>query len=106
MSARAQRVAVVGVGYLGRIHAKILAENPAAELVAVVDTNEARAREVAAEFGCLAAGGIEDLPKRLDAVTIAGLNFGSAASAAPPMQTKARSNVVFWQIAITGSARV
>ena len=71
MSARAQRVAVVGVGYLGRIHAKILAENPAAELVAVVDTNEARAREVAAEFGCLAAGGIEDLPKRLDAVTIA-----------------------------------
>ncbi len=64
------RVAVVGVGYLGRIHARILAANPAAELVGVVDSNEERAREVAAELGCLAAGGVEDLPGELDAVTV------------------------------------
>ncbi len=40
------RVAVVGVGALGRHHARILAELPDVELTAVVDTNEPRAREV------------------------------------------------------------
>jgi predicted dehydrogenase len=70
MSGRALRVAVVGVGYLGRIHARILAENPASELVGVVDTNETRARAVADELGCLAAGNVEDLPGRLDAAVV------------------------------------
>ena len=70
MSAR-QRVAVVGVGHLGRIHARILARQPRAELVAVVDANEARAREVASEVGCRALGGVEDLGRDLDAVVVA-----------------------------------
>lgn len=44
-------VAVVGAGYFGRLHARQYAANPAARLVAVVDTDEARARAVAEEFG-------------------------------------------------------
>src|SRR4029450_2225370 len=39
------RIAVIGVGYLGRHHARILSDLPGVELVAVVDTNRARAGE-------------------------------------------------------------
>jgi len=65
------RVAVLGVGHLGRIHARILAQHPRAELVCVVDTDEARARGVAAELGCRAVGGPADLPRELDAAVVA-----------------------------------
>ena len=41
------RVAVIGVGYLGRHHARILATLPGVELVAVVDVNQSRAEQVA-----------------------------------------------------------
>src|SRR4030095_11879923 len=41
------RIAVIGVGYLGRHHARILSDLPGVELVAVVDTNRARAEEIA-----------------------------------------------------------
>ncbi len=44
----ALRVAVIGVGHLGKHHARILADLPGVELVAVVDTNRARAEEIAA----------------------------------------------------------
>lgn len=70
MSART-RIAVVGVGHLGRIHARILARHPRAELACVVDADETRAREVAAELGTRAVGGIEDLPDDLDAAIVA-----------------------------------
>jgi predicted dehydrogenase len=68
---RRQRVAVVGVGHLGRIHARILAGHPRAELVAVADVDEPRAAGVARELGCRSVGGIEDLPADLDAAVIA-----------------------------------
>jgi predicted dehydrogenase len=42
------RVAVVGVGHLGRHHARVLASLPEATLVGVVDANADRAAEVAA----------------------------------------------------------
>lgn len=63
-------MAVVGVGHLGRIHARILARHPRAELVAVVDADEARAAEVAAELGCRALGDCGDLHD-LDAAVVA-----------------------------------
>lgn len=43
------RVAVVGVGYLGRFHAQKYAAQPNAVLVGVVDMDSARAAEIAAE---------------------------------------------------------
>ena len=42
------RAAVVGVGYLGRFHAQKYAAHPDVDLVAVVDSSERRAQEVAA----------------------------------------------------------
>ena len=41
------RVGVIGTGALGRHHVRILAEDPAAELVGVFDTNPDAARQVA-----------------------------------------------------------
>ena len=42
------RIAVVGVGHLGRHHARILSALSGVELVGVADINAARAREIAA----------------------------------------------------------
>jgi predicted dehydrogenase len=65
------RVAVIGVGHLGRHHARILAALPGAALVAVVDTNRPRAREIAAVSRTEAAFDYGDVLGRVDAVTIA-----------------------------------
>ncbi len=67
----ALRIAVVGVGHLGRHHARILSALPGVELVAVVDTNRARADEIAAAHGTAAAYDFRDVVDRVDAATIA-----------------------------------
>jgi predicted dehydrogenase len=65
------RTAVIGVGYLGRHHARILSSLPGAELVAVVDTNVARANEVASASGTAPLTDYRDLIGKVDAVTVA-----------------------------------
>jgi predicted dehydrogenase len=70
VSARPLRVAVVGVGHLGRIHARIYAQHPGAELAYIVDTNEDVAGEIATEHGCQSVGDVADLPDDLDAVSV------------------------------------
>ena len=44
-------VAVIGTGYFGRFHADHYARNKRARLLTVVDTNEERARAIAADLG-------------------------------------------------------
>ncbi|PYR05405.1 MAG: UDP-N-acetyl-D-glucosamine dehydrogenase [Acidobacteria bacterium] len=65
------RVAVVGVGHLGRHHARILSTLPGVDLVGVVDTNRARADEIARASRTEAAFDFRDVLGRVDAVTIA-----------------------------------
>jgi predicted dehydrogenase len=65
------RAAVVGVGYLGRHHARLLAQLPGVDLVAVVDTNRERADEVAAACATRALYDAKDLAGTVDAVTVA-----------------------------------
>ena len=45
------KMAVIGVGALGRHHARILGENADVELVAVVDSREEQGRDIAAKCG-------------------------------------------------------
>ena len=71
MSASPLRVAVVGVGYLGKHHARILSSMPGVELVGVVDTNMKRATEIAAEHGGRPMLDVRELEGKVDAVTIA-----------------------------------
>jgi predicted dehydrogenase len=64
-------VGVVGVGHLGRHHARLYAELPEARLVAVADRDFERARAVAAEFGCEAVREAKDLAGRVTAASVA-----------------------------------
>ena len=70
MSARLP-IGVVGVGALGRHHARHLAMLEEAELVGVYDTDQARAAEVAGALGVTAFGDFDTLLSRVQAVTIA-----------------------------------
>ena len=67
------RVAVIGVGSMGRNHARVWAGMPGVELVGVCDLNLERAREVALAYGVSAyKDSIDMLQKvRPDAVSIA-----------------------------------
>jgi predicted dehydrogenase len=77
------RVAVVGVGYLGKHHARILSQLPGVRLVGIVDRNVARAAEIAGMHGTAFHGVVEDLPADLEAVTIAAPTEVHAELAAP-----------------------
>jgi predicted dehydrogenase len=65
------RVGVVGVGYLGRIHAKIYASMPDVELVGVADVDASAAERIAAQHGCAAFTDSYALVDIVDAVSIA-----------------------------------
>jgi len=65
------RVAVIGVGALGKHHARILSSLPGVSLAAVVDINRARAEEIAAAHGTRALFDARLLDGQVDAVTIA-----------------------------------
>ena len=82
------RVAVVGVGHLGRHHARILASLPGAALAGVVDVNEARAGEVAAQYGARAFTRAEDVTGPYDVVARAESDDldGLAKGTVMPMQ--------------------
>ena len=65
------RIAVIGVGHLGRHHARILSTLPGVTLAAVVDTNRQRAEEIAAAHGTRAVFDARELDGLVDAVTVA-----------------------------------
>jgi len=65
------RVAVIGVGALGKHHARLLASLPGVSLAAVVDINRARAEEIAAAHGTRPLFDAGQLDGQIDAVTIA-----------------------------------
>lgn len=64
------RMAVVGVGALGRHHARILSECERVELVAVAEPHEARGREVAERCRTRWVADYHELLDQLDAVSI------------------------------------
>lgn len=68
---RLVRIAVVGAGYLGRHHARILVGLPGVELIAIADTNAKRAEETAAEVGVSATTDFNELFGQVEAVTLA-----------------------------------
>jgi predicted dehydrogenase len=68
---RPLRVGVVGVGYLGQHHARILATIPGVELVGVADADADRAIEVAAKCGTSVVADYRQLLDAVDAVTVA-----------------------------------
>ncbi len=64
------KVGVVGVGYLGQIHAKIYSEMDNVELVMLADTDRDRVDALAHQYGCAATTNFLDLVDQVEAVSI------------------------------------
>ncbi len=71
MAKSTARVGVIGVGALGRHHARLYRECKGAELVGVYDQNPARAAEVAAELGTVVFATIAELAAAVDGLSVA-----------------------------------
>jgi len=63
-------VGVIGVGAIGRNHARIYAELPTADLIGIYDADFSRAQAVAAEFGTVAVADLDDLISRVAAASV------------------------------------
>ncbi len=68
---RTIKVAVIGVGHVGEHHARLYRELPGAELVAVCDTDGARAAAIAAREGGEVATDFRALLGKVEAVSVA-----------------------------------
>ncbi len=64
------RIGVVGVGYLGQHHARVLTEIPGVEMAGIFDEDEGRAREVASRLQVPAKKTLTDLVRECDAISI------------------------------------
>ena len=64
------RVAIVGVGEFGKNHVRVVRQSQRAELVAVVDTNHARASEVATTNDCAALSDFRTFAGKVDAAIV------------------------------------
>ncbi|MEM6365151.1 MAG: Gfo/Idh/MocA family oxidoreductase, partial [Planctomycetota bacterium] len=65
------RVAVIGTGHLGRIHARLLSQVAGAKLVAVCDVNEDACQAVASEHDVLAFQDVTSCLDQIDAAVVA-----------------------------------
>src|SRR5437016_2736330 len=65
------RVGVVGVGHIGGNHARIYAELPQAEFIAIFDIDPVRAAEIAAKYQAKAARSLEEFAGMVDAASVA-----------------------------------
>ena len=65
------RVGVVGVGHIGSNHARLYAEQTAAEFTAIYDTDAGRAGDLATQHGVKAAASLEEFIESVDAASIA-----------------------------------
>jgi predicted dehydrogenase len=65
------RLAVIGVGHLGKEHARILSEMSGVELVGVADLNSEQAQSVAQRLGCRAYVNFRPLLHLADAAVVA-----------------------------------
>lgn len=65
------KVGVIGVGYLGRHHARIYSQMEGVKLIGVFDVSDERAEEIAAGHHCAAYGDLDALIGDTDALSIA-----------------------------------
>ncbi len=81
------RCGVVGVGRMGRHHARVYANAPGCELVAVVDADEQRRAEVAERHDCRALESVEQLLSAgVDAVSVAVPTTAHRSAAGPLLE--------------------
>lgn len=64
------KIGVIGAGHLGKIHIRLLKEIQAFELIGFFDTDEERAKNIAAEFEITAFSSAKNLIEECDAIDI------------------------------------
>jgi myo-inositol 2-dehydrogenase/D-chiro-inositol 1-dehydrogenase len=103
------RIALLGAGRIGRLHARLLSATPGVDSVIVADADAARAAEVASEAGASAASSIDDALAAADGVVIAAatsahaeLIRASIARGLPTFCEKPLSNELDDTIAVAG----
>ena len=67
------KIAVIGVGYVGKEHARLYAELPDVELAGVVDVLRPRAEEVAALYKTTPFTDYREILGKVDAATLASM---------------------------------
>jgi len=65
------RVGVVGVGHIGKNHARLYVETGTAEFTTIYDTDPANAAAIAQQYQVRAAGSLEEFAELVDAASIA-----------------------------------
>jgi predicted dehydrogenase len=65
------RVGVIGVGHIGSNHARLYAEIPSAEFIAVYDVDVARGNAIAKKFGATSARSLDEFIGAVDAASVA-----------------------------------
>jgi predicted dehydrogenase len=65
------KVGVVGTGYLGRLHVRVLSEMPEAELVGFVEVNDAVASELAPKFNVQRFHSAAEIASHIDCAVVA-----------------------------------
>ena len=68
---KAPRVGVVGVGHIGKNHARLYAEIARSQFTAIYDTDRAVAEQRGAEFGVKAVASLDEFAEMVDAASIA-----------------------------------
>ena len=71
MSTKQLQIGLIGAGKMGAYHANKYHQHSQTQLVAIVDRDIAKAKELAAQYGCKAYADIEAIERDLDAVSIA-----------------------------------
>jgi predicted dehydrogenase len=65
------RVGVVGVGHIGRNHARLYAELAGARFTAIYDIDQAKTEQLATEFGTTPVSSLQEFINKVDAASIA-----------------------------------
>jgi predicted dehydrogenase len=65
------QVGVIGVGHIGKNHARIYSELPGCRLAAIFDADEKAALKMQKAYGGVVVGSLEEFAEKIDAATIA-----------------------------------
>ncbi|MCC6240912.1 MAG: Gfo/Idh/MocA family oxidoreductase [Phycisphaerales bacterium] len=77
------RVAVIGCGRMGKLHARVYSQMPSVKLVGVYDANLDTAHQIANQYDCIAVDSPEQLYDQVQAVSIAVPTIAHLATAEP-----------------------
>lgn len=80
------RAGVVGVGHLGRHHARLYASLPGVTLVGVVDSNRAQAETIAAQYGARVFADAASLAREVDLASVATPTTAHEEAATPLLE--------------------